>query len=200
MNAIDAKINAVAACAEITAGFPLRVAADSLPTGDTYFVQMRNIDSDTGIKWGETACVSLPTKREPYWLQEGDVLFAARGAKNYAVIVDHPPGKAVCSPHFFVLRLHDASPVTPEFLAWQINQKPAQDHFLRNATGSHIPNIRKQVLAELQLAVPCHEEQERIVSLSKAAAKERHIMNRLIEIRIQELEAIASGLFKRGEA
>ena len=195
---IDAvKINNLAEVATIAAGYPLRGSIDSLEEGDVPFVQMRNVNPIQGIDWESVAKVTLPTKREPDWLIEGDVIFSARGAKNYAVTVKANPKTSVCSPHFFVLRALDRKTILPDFLAWQINQKPAQDYLQRSATGSNILNIRRSAIESLEIFVPPLYKQEKIIALWNTALKEQQTLKRLIENRNQHLEAIAVDLFNR---
>jgi len=184
----------VSAIASVSAGFPLRGSVDALASGEVAIVQMRNIASDHSVMWDTTNKVELPTKRKHDWLQEGDVIFAARGAKNYAVALRDVPEKSVCSPHFFVLRAMEEC--DPDFLAWQINQKPAQEYFKRSATGSHIMNIRREVIEKLKIALPSLAQQRTIVQFSHASIAERQALEGLINIRKHEIEAIAVGLFQ----
>ena len=185
--------------ANIAAGFPLRGAADALQKGDAHFVQMRNVKPGEGIDWESVARVTLPTKRKPNWLKEGDVIFAARGAKNYAVTVKEYPRQSVCSPHFFVIRINNWEKILPDFLAWQINQKPAQDYFQRAATGSYILNIRRQAIEGLEIVIPPLYKQEMIIALWDMALKEHQILNKLVENRNEQLEAIAVDVLNHTE-
>lgn len=192
---IDAiNFKTVSVVASVSAGFPLRRTVDALETGDTAIVQMRNVDASAGVDWDTTSKVILPTKRKPNLLQNGDVIFAARGAKNYAVALENVPHAAVCSPHFFVLRIKNGC--DPAFLAWQINQKPAQEYFKRTATGSHILNIRREVIENLKVALPSLDQQRTIVQHFQAATAERQALEELIKNRNHEIEAIALGLFR----
>jgi hypothetical protein len=180
--------------ADISAGYPLRGSVDELDSGEVAIVQMRNVDAASGISWGEVQRVALPSKRQPTFLAAGDVIFTTRGVRNFALQLDSVAGEAVCSPHFFVIRVFDANTIMPAFLAWQINQRPAQEYFQREATGSHILNIRREVIENLPLAIPPLATQRAIIALAKAASDERVTLTRLIENRNQQLEAIALGL------
>lgn len=178
----------------IAAGYPLRGAVDELNHGQVAIIQMRNVDAEIGVSWSEVQRVVLPSKRPPALLAAGDVLFTTRGTRNFALALDVVEGEAVCSPHFFVIRVRDADQIEPEFLAWQINQRPAQEYLQREATGSHILNIRREVIESLQIAVPPLATQQTIVALTNTARAERAALSRLIDNRSQQLEAIALGL------
>jgi hypothetical protein len=132
----------IAACARASSGFPFRGAVDALEPGEVAVIQMRNIEEGS-IDWPTLARVTLPTKRAPDFLASGDVIFTTRGRRNFAFALDEIPGPAVCSPHFFILRPREPDKLLPAFLAWQINQKPAQEYLQQAATGSHILNITR---------------------------------------------------------
>ena len=180
--------------AAITAGYPLRGAVDELACGNVAIVQMRNVDADSGVNWHEVQRITLPSNRPPALLAVGDIIFTTRGTRNFALALDTVVGEAVCSPHFFVIRVSEANRIAPAFLAWQINQRTAQEYFQREATGSHILNIRREVIENLPLTIPPLATQRAIIALTKAASDERLALTRLIDNRNQQLEAIALGL------
>ncbi|WP_223479036.1 hypothetical protein [Oricola indica] len=180
--------------AKVSAGYPLRGAADALEPGSTHLIQLKNTNPDDDIDWAGVSAVTLPSKRVPSWLTDDDVLFAARGTRTLAYPLSNVPPKTVCAPQFFVLSVQKPEALSPHFLAWQINQKPAQDYFQRNATGSYIQNIRRSVLEDLTIAVPPKDKQMMVVAFWKAAQRERAVLTQLIENRNSQLEALALGL------
>lgn len=182
--------------AAIAAGYPLRGAVDELDGGNVAIVQMRNVDADSGVNWHEVQRIALPSKRPPAFLAIGDIIFTTRGTRNFALALDTVEGAAVCSPHFFVIRVFDAKRIAPAFLAWQINQRTAQEYFQREATGSHILNIRREVIENLPLALPPLELQRAIVALADTARTERAALAKLIENRNHQIEAIALDLHR----
>lgn len=188
------KIATVGGIARISSGYPLRVSAEELDSGEVAFVQLKNVGYPHGVAWPDVAKVTLPSKREPTWLSLGDVLFSSRGTKTLAYPVTTAPNRAVCGPQFFVITISDSRVVLPEFLAWQINQKPAQDYLQKESTGSYIQNIRKPVLEQMPIALPRLEEQRLIVKFWRAAQREREIFQQLIESTDAQLDAIASRL------
>jgi hypothetical protein len=191
----DATISTtVGELAQISSGYPLRVSAEELEPGDVAFVQLKNVGYPYGVAWKDVANVALPSKREPAWLSSSDVLFSSRGTKTLAYPIGTAPKRAVCGPQFFVITVSDSGSVLPEFLAWQINQRPAQDYLQRESTGSFIQNIRKPVLEQMPIALPPLEEQRLIVQFWRAAQREREIFQQLIEATDAELDAIASRL------
>lgn len=179
--------------ASVSAGHPFRSAVDQFPEGDVGVIQMRNVDPETGVDWGAVAKVELPPARRIDFLRRADVIFSTRGTRTFAVALDEPPFPAVCSPHFFVLRVKDTT-IEPRFLAWQINQAPAQDYLQREATGSHILNIRREVIEQLPIVIPPLERQRAIVAFAETAIREKHRLADLIANRQSQIDALAWGL------
>jgi hypothetical protein len=179
--------------ATISAGYPIRDAVRDVLGGEVAVVQIKNVDAETGVDWPAVARTHLFGRRAPDWLKPGDVLFSARGGRNVAVCVEQPPAQAVCSPHFFLIRVNGKA-VLPEFVAWQMNLPNAQQYFAQSATGSYIKSIRRAVLEDLTILVPTLERQHLLVRLAKAAHREKQILERLIENRRQELDLLAEEL------
>lgn len=178
----------------ISPGHPIRGAVDELPEGSIGVIQMRNIGNDGVIHWNDVKRVSLSASRSTTFLSDGDIIFSTRGTRNYAIALKDIQGEVVCSPHFFVLRVINSNILNPDYLAWYINQKPSQDYFQKEATGSYILNIRKQVVESLQVVVPSMEQQKSIIEFDKAARAEIGILNELLRNREQQMEALAMSL------
>lgn len=175
----------------MSAGFPFRGAIDALEAGDVAVIQMRNVEGEP-IDWASLARVALPTKRAPDFLASGDVIFTTRGRRNFALALDDVPGPAVCSPHFFVMQSREPDKLLPAFLAWQINQKPAQEYLQQAATGSHILNITRAAIEGLPLALPPVDVQHALLELASAARHERGLLNALIDNRQRQLDAVSA--------
>lgn len=180
--------------ARIRAGCAYRGAESKLPDGDIPFVGYRNVDIETGINWSHVASVGLDLKRDPHWLEDGDILFASRGMNTYAYPIITPPPKATCSPQFFVVTPKDPSTLSAEFLAWQINQSPAQNYLDRFADASTIRNIRRDVLAKMPISIPSIEHQHIIAKYARAARRTQQLHRALIHNTTQELSALATQL------
>ena len=186
--------------ATISAGYPLRVSADSLAEGGVAFVQLKNVDLETGIDWSSVSKLELPPGRKPRWLSTKDVIFASRGLKNFAYPIIEPETPSVCSPHFYVLSIKDTDRLNPEFLAWQINQPVAQNYFNITAVGTKaIKSIRRAAMEDLPVIIPPMAEQLTIVKFWRAAQKEKAAFAALIEKNTQLSHAIAHGLHQRAK-
>lgn len=195
----NANILNLSAVAEVFSSCALRTSVDALDGGDTSMIQLKNVSAEGGVIWGEVTKITVPTKKEPRWLRDGDILFAARSANNFALALESTPPKALCVPHFFVIRMKKNAVVLPHFLAWQINQSAAQAYFSRSAVGGSVANIRRQVVESLNVTIPPLETQELIVKMAKAALTEKMLLQQLIDNRERQMQAIASSLILQKE-
>lgn len=183
----------LAALASVQAGHPFRGSIPEDPDGNAFAIQMRDISPDDGVAWNRLVRTSLDGRKIPVWLKPGDIIFVARGARNYALSLEDVPLPAVCSHLLFLLRVKSTG-LLPEFLAWQINQVPAQRHLTKAAEGTDQLSIRRGVLEALPITVPPIKQQHSIVALARDALRERQVLKTLIQNRQQQLEAIALDL------
>ena len=179
--------------ASISAGYPFRGKIDALPEGQVAVIQMRNADPETGIDWDGLSRIELPRVSAKAFLRPGDIILSTRGGRNFPYYIEDHTEHVVCSPHFFVIRVKNES-LLPQFVAWQMGQKSAQDYFAAGATGSYILNLKREVVENLPIVVPPLAEQHRIAELDAAARAERTILTRLVENRAAQMTAIAQQL------
>ena len=181
--------------AEVRAGHPFRGSVPETINGSALTVQMRDVSANHGVAWDSVARTNPAGRKKPDWLRPGDILFLARGARNFAVHLELVPGQAVCSQYFFLIRLTD-SRLLPAFLAWQINQLPAQDYLHRNAEGSDQLSIRRGILEALPLVVPSLPRQEQILSFMHAVKREQSLIEELRRNRECEVAGIVAQLLQ----
>jgi len=180
----------------ISVGYPFRGSIPEVAGGDVCVIQMKDVSPD-GINWNGCIKTELKGKRAPGWLQEGDILFTARGSRNYAALVDQQANQKpiVAAPHFYVLSCARQD-VLPEYLAWFINQSPSQRYFQREAEGSLTKSIRRSVLESLPIVVPSLVKQHSIIKLAQTVSKERQVMQQLINRGEKLMNAIANDLLQ----
>lgn len=188
---IDVRFENLVGLTDLRAGFPFRGAISDVRGGSVGVVQMKDVDPDGGVDWAHVIKTDLAGRGTPDWLESEDILFVSRGNRFFAVCLDAPPLPAVCSPHFFHLRVKSPAQVLPRFLAWQINQPPLQRKLQAAAEGSSQLSIRRPELEALTISLPTLEDQERIVRLAHTASRERSLLQALIRNREQHLQAIA---------
>ncbi|MFM5812509.1 restriction endonuclease subunit S [Aeromonas veronii] len=186
--------------ATISAGYPFRGKIPEHPEGNLAVVQMKDSSSEFGVDWMSCLRSEATGKKAPDWLQTGDILVAARGNQNYAVLVDtrHAPLPAVAAPHFYVVR-PQSDALIPEFLAWQLNQQPCQRYFELHAEGTLTKSIRRQVLEEALIGLPSLAEQQTILAMARTLQEERQLMQLLQHNGEQMMHAIATRLLEQSD-
>jgi len=183
--------------ARIEAGYPFRGKIPEDATSEVLAVQMKDTHSQTGVDWESCIRTELTGKQPSQWLEEGDILLAARGNQNYAVLINASIGerRAVAAPHFFVIRC-DRELLLPEFLHFLLNSASCQRYFQRESEGTLTKSIRRSTLENAPIAIPDLQTQYSLVRLSETLFEERRQAEALIRNGDQILNAIANDLFK----
>lgn len=181
--------------ASMSVGFPFRSRVEEEKGTGVRVVQMRDISLEHGVRWETCTEVEVSVKRESDWLREGDILFAARGNVPYAYPIVSLPSvyPMLASPHFFVIRIQ-ANDILPSFVAWYLNQRPAQRYFAAGIEGTTTKSIRREVLEDAPIAIPPLSTQHVILHLQSSILRERHCLLRLIEIGQSTLTTVAERL------
>lgn len=191
---IDVNFLELGLAVDVRSGYPFRGAIEEVEGGQVLVAQMKDVDASDGVGWSGLVRTELRGRKEPDWLQRGDLLFVARGDRFFAICITLPPEPAVCGPHLLHLRVRAGSGLNPAFLAWQMNQPPIQKRLHAAAEGTSQLSIRVGEIAALRIAVPTPAQQARIVGLAEAAQRERHLLAQLIRNREQQLAALAAQL------
>lgn len=163
------------------------VFARTIPLGDIVYLQARHFDGN-----GQLITIMHPDLMaqgifEKHLLQPGDVLFAAKGTKNFAVVYESKNPPAVASTTFFVIRILSKN-ILPEYLAWVLNNSDSQEFLKKNAIGSSMVSISKAVLEELEIPMPTIHKQEQILKIANLSKRENNILLRLTSLRQQLIQ------------
>ena len=177
--------------ANIRAGYPFRGKISENLDGEARVIQMKDVDPDAEIRWPELTITDLPGKKQPDWLKPGDLLFVARGSHSFALHLGAVPFPTVLSPHFFHLTDNKSAGVLPSFLAWQINQEPAQQYLRKSAEGAQILNIRRKVLEDMPIVVPSLHKQETIRQLHRTWQREKQVLQALSDNLTHMMDGLA---------
>lgn len=176
-------------------GFAFRTAIPEVVGGGTRAVRLRDFQQGQGPNWKTVVETKLPRElTEQEWLKSGNILIAARGARFFAVLMEDVPPRTVASGQFMVLRVKDAEVLDPAFLAWQLNQAPAQVWFDGNARGAVLRSLTRDVIESATIAVPPLAFQKSVAKLAKLAKRERAALEEIIRIREAQLNNVAAAL------
>ncbi|MBN1337910.1 MAG: restriction endonuclease subunit S, partial [Bacteroidales bacterium] len=124
------------------------VFAKPIQKGEIVYLQARHFDENGELAETLYPDLSADNKLNKHLLRKGDILFAAKGSKNFAACFKNAEMPAVASTSFFVIRLNEKN-VLPGYLTWFLNHPSTQTLLKGQARGSSIVSISKAVLNEL---------------------------------------------------
>ena len=154
------------------------VFAKPVADGEIVYLQARYFDETGQLIGLPHPDLKADDVNPKHVLKSGDVLFAAKGSKNFAsVIKEHNP-PSVASTSFFVIRLKDKK-VLPEYLAWFMNSASTQLFLKSTALGSSMASISKGVLEKLEVLVPTIQTQHSILSITSHREKEKQLRQKI---------------------
>jgi hypothetical protein len=125
-----------------------------------------------------------------YSLRPGDVLFVSRGTTNIAVPLNEQTVRPfpenwddlIAAYTFYLLR-PNLDCVLPEYLAWFINQPPAQAYLTQQARGTLVKLMPKSLFEELEVPLPPLLVQRQVMQIEHLRAHEEGLLKRLIAAR-----------------
>lgn len=146
-------------------------------------VQLRDLSDDGVLKVASLQRFDLGPLADRYAIGPGDVLFRSRGQPNIACAVTRELiERAIALLPLIILR-PNIELVSPEFLAWAINQPDAQRQLDAEAQGTSLRMISKSSLESLEVPVPDLKTQGLIVQVGQLAARETSLLHELAEKR-----------------
>jgi restriction endonuclease S subunit len=160
--------------ATIRSGFLFRERIKPDASGRYQVVQVGDITSDAGFSNGSLVRISMPDVKRSQILEKGDVLFISRGPRKQAIAIMWPIENTIATSQFFVLRPDER--VSPEFLAWYINQRPAQRYIEEHSTGTSASLINLGAMKRLPVEAPPVETQARIMKVHQLSLREKELM------------------------
>ena len=149
--------------AKIQSGYINRGKIDSREDGTCLLLQAKDVDADH-LSYRTDALVRFNPKLsgKDWFLKSGDILFMARGARNFSVMVDKLPEGVLAAACFFVVRISN-SEILPEYLWWYLNQSPIKKYLKRfSGRGVHMPVVRRAVLENIDIPLPSAKTQKRV--------------------------------------
>ncbi len=188
-------------------GEPISIASD----GTHQVVQIKDLQKDSvsdefvrvptenRLSTSSLYRVTPKSKAEAYEVKEDDVLFLSRGARYLAVpLVQNyvwPYPKTwegvIASYYFYILRLKTGD-VTPEYLAWVLNQERAQAEMEAVSQGSHMKMIKKEDFANIAVSVPAFKKQCDIITLHHLSVMEGHLVEQIQQKRTAMVDTLCT--------
>jgi len=157
--------------------------------GEVVYLQAKHFDEAGQICADLHPDLMADSISEKHLLRRGDVLFAAKGTKNFSTVYDIKL-PAVASTSFFVIRIENKykQQILPQFIAWLINNPIAQAYLKGQAMGSSIASISKGVLEELEISIPSIQKQQLILKISNLRNQEVELRRQLEILREKQIQ------------
>ncbi len=153
--------------------------------GEIMYLQVKHFDENGVFISTFIPDLSLNPQIEKHLLLEGDILFAAKGTKNFAVKYDNKIGRCVASSTFLIIKIKKEfhNSIASDFICWYLNHPKTQEILKSKARGSSMPSISKVDLMELELKIPSFEKQNLIIKIAFLQKKEQNIYKKLEQIK-----------------
>lgn len=149
--------------------------------GEVMYLQAKYFDEHGQFCASFSPDLPLNSQTEKHLLKESDVLFAAKGLKNFATLYESKNGYGVASSTFLVVRImpHLRASLLPAYLVWFMNLPPTQTWLKNKAMGTALPSISKAVLRELEIPFPSIEKQEAILKIQALHQQELSLQKQM---------------------
>jgi len=174
----------------IKSGYHSRGKIEPFKDGSHFLLQARDVDAERLTYRTDTLIrFNSDLSHTDGILKKNDILFMARGARNYSVLLREIPDSTLAAACFFIVRV-SAEKILPGYLCWYLNQPPVERYLVRHSgRGVHMPVVRRSVLEKLDIPMANLETQKKIMALEALRREEEDLANRLVEKRKQLITA-----------
>jgi restriction endonuclease S subunit len=166
---------------------------------DTLYLQGNHFSETGSFDPAVKPQLKMANKYVRHLLQNDDILFAAKGLNNFAVVYHNSIGQAVASSSFIVLRLSREfkTKVLPEYLAWYINNSKQIPILHKAKATTTIPSISIAQLSQLEINVPDIPTQQLVMEFQQLRGKEKETIKRLEFLKDQLTQEILLKAIKK---
>lgn len=160
-------------------GFTARGKLSPLAEGGRLALQLRDLRDDGSIDITGVQRFDFDALPERYAVAAGDVVFRSRGQPNLAYVMPAGAAESVVALLPLIILRPQLGRITPDYLAWAINQSDAQRQIDAEAQGTSLRMIPKTSLEGVVIPVPDINTQRLIVEVAELAAKETALLHQL---------------------
>lgn len=164
-------------------------------------IQLRDLSVNGTINFKGVKKEEISSKDRYPQLIPGDIIFAAKGSKRSAAVIENKIDGLTASNHYLILRIkHEfADKLLPEYLAFYLRQKPAMEYFKLCAEGSYIPFVSAGALKELSVTLPPVEKQRSLAQLGELIGREEELEHKLSELKSTYYKNSLEQIIKAGK-
>lgn len=171
------KINQIAG---IKAGFLFKEGISADKEGNVSVIQLKDLDEQGILDLSKLQRITLANIDSKNFLAMGDVLLKAKTNHPVAGVIREQLPSTIATAHYFIISVKNEN-ILPGYLAWYLNQHPAQVFFNRNSGGTRIQVINKQTLGDLEVLIPDMETQKKIVKVFRLHQREQELIENIKE-------------------
>lgn len=170
--------------AKIQSGYISRGKIEPCEDGTHFLLQARDVDAQRLTYQADSLIRFSPDLSRKDWvLKPDDVLFMARGVRNYSALISDIPDSTLAAACFFIVRV-SSDRVLPHYLCWYLNQAPVNHYLSRHSgRGVHMPVVRRSVLESIDIPIPPLELQSKIAKMDALLKKELKLLEKFAEKR-----------------
>jgi len=170
--------------AKIQSGYINRGKIEPRDDGPCLLLQAKDIDADNLSCRAESLVRFTPKLSSKDWyLKSDDILFMARGTRNFSILIDKLPDNVLAAACFFIVRISDLE-ILPDYLCWYLNQSPVKQYLKRfSGRAVHMPVVRRAVLESIDIPLPSMDLQKRVADIAALMTKEQNLYKELAERR-----------------
>jgi restriction endonuclease S subunit len=187
--------------ADVTTGFIKRENSRPAEPINIPIIQLRNLFVNGTIDYNNIQKEEVSSKDRYPQLNVGDVIFAAKGSKRSAGVIDRDIKGITASNHYLIIRIRPEykGRILPEYLSFYLRQKPAIDYFSLHGTGSNMPFISAAALKELPVELPDIEKQKKTAELDKLISREQELAEEVRDLKNKMYKKILAKVISGGE-
>ncbi|MUI55161.1 restriction endonuclease subunit S [Aliivibrio fischeri] len=167
-------------------------------TNGVRVIQPKDI-KDEQIQWESVITTELSSKKEPEYLQDGDLLILSKGLKQQAIVFksDDSQQKTICSNMYHHYRVN-RDDVNPHYLAFFLNHNSRIKNQIEVGAKASIgvKVYSRETIEDLQIPIPSKKEQDTIVALHDNIKQQQQHYQELMDSNQAMLSSIASQLTK----
>lgn len=164
--------------ARVRVGFQFRSEAPYSPFGNHRLIQLRDSKEILPFEEYEAHRIDCEEVRKEDLLSVGDILLRAKGKNHFAVCVTSAVENLIAGAACLIIRPLTEQ-VTSGYLAWYLNQPPAQAFLNKISAGTSIPVVNKKALLDLEVPIPPRKIQNAIGELYQLQLSEEELTQKI---------------------
>ena len=169
--------------------------AQPTESGDAAYLTAKHFGKAGNLIGEVNTKLKIAERERLHLLQDGDVIFAGKGFRNFAWCYREQFGAAIASSLFYVIRPNQEQ-IYPEYLCAILNLPKNRNYFQQLGAGVTIPSIRKSELGDFKISVIQMEKQKQVAAIQELHQREMELMNQLVEQKINLHQSIITKIIK----